>query len=182
MNAWPWIGLGGLLLFWNKLQAAGMIQINDITAQLPKGVGSYGSRPLDAIDLIILHHSATSSGDPWTYAKYHIENHGWPGIGYHFVIQPDGTIYQTNKLTTISYQATGANNHSIGICLTGNFNVNTPPLAQHNALIGLLRNLETLIGQKPIIGHKEVKSTSCPGDLLDVAAIEAEAWGNQNIV
>jgi len=178
MKFWPWIGLSGLLLMWNKLQAAGMVQIKDITAQLPKAPGkSYSSRPLEAIDMIVLHHSATNGGDPWAFADYHIHSNGWPGIGYHFVIQPDGTTYQTNRLSTASYHASGVNNESIGICLTGNFDTGQMPTIQHNALIGLLRNLRLSIGQKPIYGHNQFSPKTCPGNMVDVAAIEAEAWG-----
>lgn len=182
MNLWPWLGIGGLLLFWNKLFGASMVQITDITNQLPKGSGAaYSSRQLSDIKIIVIHHSATTSGDPWAYAKYQVEQKGWPGIGYHFVIQPDGKVYQTNQLTTISYQATGVNAQSIGICMTGNFDTTTPPPAQYGALISLLRHLRDLIGQVPIKGHREIKSTSCPGNMVNIAAIEVEAWGSENL-
>jgi len=178
MNLWPWIGFGGLLFLWAKLRAAGMVEISDITDQLPKASGKiYSSRPLEAISMFVIHHSATSSGDPWAYARYHVEENGWPGIGYHFVIQKDGKVYQTNKLTTVSYHTSGMNAVSVGICLTGQYDQTTPPPAQLGALIGLLRHLRNLIGQKPIYGHNQFSLKSCPGENIDVAAIEAEAWG-----
>lgn len=183
MKLWPWIGIGGLLLLLsNKLFATGMVQINNITDQLPKAPGkSYGSRPLQAINMFVLHHSATTTGSPVAYANYHIQENGWPGIGYHFVIQQDGTVYQTNELTTISYHASGVNSQAVGICLTGNYDLSAPPPAQHAALIGLLRHLRGIIGQKPVYGHHQFSSKSCPGNLIDVAAIEAEAW-SENLV
>lgn len=183
MNPWPWIGIGGLiLLLRSKLKAAGMVQIIDITNELPKAQGkSYGSRPLEAISMFVIHHSATSSGDPWAYANYHIHENGWPGIGYHYVIQQDGTVYQTQSLKTITYHASGVNGQSVGICLTGSYDSTTPPPAQHGALIGLLRQLRDVIGEKRVYGHNQFSSKSCPGHLVDVAAIEAEAWA-PNIV
>ena len=67
----------------------------------------------------MIHHSATDDGSPEAYARYHVQTRGWPGIGYHFVIQKDGGIYQTNRLDTISYHVSGQNTNSIGICGTG---------------------------------------------------------------
>lgn len=178
LKPWQWIGLGGgLLFFFSKLKAAGMVNIIDITNELPKGAGSYPTRPLEAINMFVLHHSATTSGDPWAYARYHVQNNGWPGIGYHFVIQKDGKVYQTNKLTTSSYHASGVNSQSIGICLTGSYDNSQPPAAQYTALIGLLRHLRDTLGQKPIYGHNQFSSKSCPGSAVDVASIEADAWG-----
>lgn len=160
-----------------------MIQINNITAQLPKAPGkSYGKRALSQIQQFVLHHSATTSGDPWAYARYHVEERGWPGIGYHFVIQPDGTVYQTNELTTLSYHTEGQNTRSVGICLTGSYDNSQPPPAQYSALISLLRHLGDLLGQKPIYGHHSFSPKSCPGNAIDVAAIQSEAWGGQNLV
>lgn len=159
-----------------------MVQIENITAQLPKGPGQYGTRPLGAINMYVLHHSATNGGDPWAFANYHIQERGWPGIGYHFVIQTDGKIYQTNELTTVSYHATGVNNVSVGICLVGDYDDTTPPPRQYSALIGLLRHLRNLIGQKPIYGHNQFSSKSCPGALVDVNLIQAEAWGQNPLV
>lgn len=182
MNWWPWIGIGGLLLFWNKLQASGgMTNIINITNDLPKGSKPYGKRALSQIQMFVIHHSATNSGDPWAYARYHVETRGWPGIGYHFVVQKDGTIYQTNELTTLSYHTDGQNTKAVGICLTGSYDTSEPPPAQYNALILLLRHLGTLLGQKPIYGHNQFSSKSCPGNAIEVGFIEAEAWGKNAV-
>jgi len=151
-------------------------KIVDITSQLPKN-GSYGKRTLSQIVRFVIHHSATTTGDPWQYAKYHIENHGWPGIGYHFVIQKDGTIYQTNTLDTISYHVGGSNTGSVGICLTGNYDVETPPSAQINSLVWLLKKLSAELGQKPIEGHREFSTTHCPGSQIDTAKIFQIVYG-----
>ena len=42
-------------------------------------------------------------------------------MGYHFYVQPDGMIYQTNRLETISYQVYKQNAYSLGISIAGNF-------------------------------------------------------------
>lgn len=151
-------------------------RIIDITAQLPKN-GSYGKRQISQIVRFVIHHSATSSGDPWQYARYQIDKHGWPGIGYHFVIQKDGTIYQTNDLATISYHVGGSNTGSVGFCLTGNYEIETPPAAQINSLVWLLKKLSSELGQKPIEPHRAFSATQCPGDNINTAEISKLVYG-----
>lgn len=47
---------------------------------------------------------------------------GWNGIGYHFVILPDGTIETGRPLETPGAHVSGYNNHTIGICYIGGRN------------------------------------------------------------
>lgn len=132
----------------------------------------YGRRLLNQIDKIIIHHSATTSGSPASYARYHVEENKWPGIGYHFVIQPDGQIFQTNKLSTISYHTSGQNTRSIGIVLTGDFDKQQPKAAQVESLVSLIRGLETELGRKfKIEGHNKHSTKTCPGDNVNLQQI-----------
>ncbi len=34
------------------------------------------------------------------------ENHGWPGLSYHYVIMEDGTIYQANAHEDVTWHDT----------------------------------------------------------------------------
>lgn len=156
--------------------------INDITAKLPKHpTKKYGTRSRSAIQQIVVHHSATPSSaagsTPQAYAKYHIEQRGWAGIGYHFVIQPNGTIYQTNALTTVSNHVQNANTRSIGICLSGNFDQETPTGAAVGSLIWLIRSLSQDLGrQLPLRAHNEFAPKSCPGAGISVAQLATWAY------
>lgn len=154
-------------------------QIKDITAELPKSqTKSYGRRALSQIVRYVIHHSATSGGDPWSFARYHVENNGWPGIGYHFVIMPDGTIYQTNALETISYGVENMNTGSVNTCLVGNFEVTKPTAPQLTAVVELHKRLAAQLGQKPIVGHNDLKQTTkCPGKNLDPDKISEMVYG-----
>ena len=55
-------------------------------------------RSPDKITTLAIHHSA-AAGDipPQNIAAYHVRK-GWPGIGYHYYIIGDGTIYQCNTM------------------------------------------------------------------------------------
>jgi hypothetical protein len=143
-------------------------RIVDISGKLPVHERErYDTRKLAQITHIAIHHSAaTASVSPEAIAKYHVSK-DWPGIGYHFYIMPDGAIYQTNKLETVSYQVYDNNDYTIGICLAGIFNESIPTqmqIAQTGHLVAWLMQ-QLHIGLDHVLGHKEYpnNSTACPG-------------------
>lgn len=151
----------------------------------------YGVRPLNRITQLIIHHSATMQGSAEAYARYHVNDLGWPGIGYHFVIEKDGSIKQTNSLDTISYQVSGQNTASIGICCTGHYDHQVPPQEQLNSLVWLLKRLKGEFPGAQINGHRDFSSKTCPGNLFpfnqvvsSVQAIEnsPESGGNNGFL
>jgi N-acetylmuramoyl-L-alanine amidase len=152
-------------------------KIINITDQLPRGNKAYPKRNLQQIVRFVIHHSADPNGTPEKYAKYHVKTHGWPGIGYHFVIQKDGTIYQTNALETISYNVENYNTGTVGICLTGNFEDELLQAAQKNSLIFLLKKLVEQLGPKSILPHSAFKATACPGEHIDTDEISQLVYG-----
>jgi|TARA_R110000824_G_C15231140_1_gene678593 N-acetylmuramoyl-L-alanine amidase len=112
-----------LIMYMFIKKTKSLVKIKNIVDDLEKHPTKvYSKRNLNQIDKMILHHFA-SNGTPYAVAKYHIrpDKNNWPGIGYHYVISKDGTIYQTNFLDTISYHVSGQNTSSIGIALEGNF-------------------------------------------------------------
>jgi len=131
----------------------------------------YDTRPLSRVTHIAVHHSAAGGMlTPEAVARYHVNGNGWPGIGYHYYIMGDGAIYQTNRLETWSYHVGSANQHTVGICLAGNFMEQAPPPAQvaaGRALIAWLRR-ELGIPLENVWGHKDFgPGTACPGDTWD---------------
>jgi len=154
------------LLFLYKKKAASSLKIIDIVNSLPKSsTQTYSTRNLSQINKIVVHHSATTSGTPESYARYHIDTRNFPAIAYHYVIQQDGTVYQTNYLNTISWHTAGENTSSIGICLTGNFDVQQPFPAQMRSLNALIASLKKQLGNNlQIKGHRDYSTKTCPGN------------------
>jgi hypothetical protein len=139
---------------------------------------SYATRAMSDIKNLIVHHTAApASVGPEAIARYQVKEHGWPGIGYHFMIMADGTIDQTNGLATISYHAQKANASSVGIAFAGNFMGIGPTEAQLKAGGRLLTHLVQLLGvpKENIKGHKDFVATQCPGDQWDTGL----AWRDQ---
>ena len=147
------------------------IRIVDKVDILPKHPSKqFPQRSLDQIKRIAVHHSASERQTAEDYARYHVQSNGWPGIGYHFVIELDGTIVQANRLTTISYNVADGNTPTIGICLSGHMGAREPSDAQLKSLGKLIGHLRRKLGrQLPVYGHRDLqkhKPTSCPGDRL----------------
>lgn len=142
------------------------MNIVDIVEKLPHS-GEYKQRTLDKITTIVIHHSASPAGKftPYDFAKWHMSGAmKAPRIAYHFAIEPDGTVYQTNKLTSVSWHASNANSYSIGVELNGDFTKEHPTKEQLNSLKELISYLEIQIGHYlEVKGHKEVDVTACPG-------------------
>jgi len=139
----------------------------DVVSSLPQhSTKRYASRPLEAIEHIVIHHSAIPpTVGAQRIAEYHVNNLGWPGIGYHFVIDDQGIIYRTNALETISYHAGHVNGSGVGVCFLGNFTDVVPSSTQLESGGKLLAWLvqELKLTNDEIQGHKEFINTQCPG-------------------
>lgn len=97
--------------------------IKDITLYLPTHPTQvYAKRNLSEIDTIVVHQTdSKDSGKFGAYdiARYHVNNNGWAGIGYHYYIIKDGSIFQTQPDYVISNHASNYNATSLGIVITG---------------------------------------------------------------
>lgn len=151
----------------------------DIVNALPKHpTKPYPTRSKDQIQNIVIHHSAVGGNQsPFVVARFHVESShlsstGAPGIGYHFYILEDGTTYQTNYLNTVSWHVKNQNTACVGICLSGNFDVSRPTTAQQSSLRRLLKALKQALPQARIVGHRDLRPTSCPGKNFDIRSFQ----------
>jgi len=121
------------------------------------------------ISSIYVHHSASSQKKttPEMIDEWH-KQRGWNGIGYHFVITFDGAIHRGRDVAVVGAHCRGKNKHSIGICVTGNFNEHTLGTHQMSSLLLLLDGLmvQHNIDKENVFGHREHGNTECPGDDL----------------
>ena len=129
------------------------------------------------INEIIIHCSATSAN--WMQ-KASVEKkvaaidrmhkrRGWKGIGYHYVIDRDGSIgigRDVNKQGAHSY---GRNRDTIGVCLIGGHGGNADDSfkdhfteCQEDALLHLLEEYKKGIPKIIISGHNQYRPKACP--------------------
>lgn len=105
----------------------------------------------------------------------HMDVNGWADLGYHFMIDPDGRVWEGRSLTYVGAHAsrdpnTGANHNlgNIGVCLLGNFEQEDPSSAALASLESLLDGLRQKFGiaHREVYGHTHFKATDCPGQRL----------------
>lgn len=144
------------------------MEIKNIIDELPHN-GDFRQRKIGDITQIVIHHSDSPTGKfgPEDFAMWHMRGkYKMPRIAYHYCIEPDGEVYQTNHLESVSWHAGEANWSSIGILLNGNFEVDEPTKNQLSALRILNKKLVDELGDLDIVGHRDVQATLCPGKNL----------------
>jgi len=122
--------------------------------------------------------------------NYHMDVNGWCDIGYHFLVDKHGNIFSGRKGSAVDGERPqgahdGCNDNSMGFTALGYYH------APYNnaATTALLNGLEKAVawrmpgGWNPkdkdlndpycgvslgdaILGHRQVKATACPGDIL----------------
>ncbi len=138
------------------------------------------------VKLLVVHHTALNvTGDPRppvervrALYQYHAQNRGWGDIGYNFLIDEEGKIYQgrAGGDYVVGGHAYCNNVGTIGIAMLGNFDREKPPLAQTQSLQWLLDDLAAQYdidlqnnvkfhgkNLPAIVGHRDLVSTDCPG-------------------
>jgi hypothetical protein len=166
-----------------------------------------------AIRFASIHHTAGPNGySPAQVAAilrgiqiYHVKSNGWNDIGYNFLVDRFGTIYEgraggTDK-NVVGAHIRGFNTGAVGVAVIGTFGTSAPPAAAEDALAKLLAwrldlahvdprtsltvvsgGSERYVAGTPVVlravsGHRDTGLTSCPGDLLyaDLPTIAARA-------
>lgn len=116
-------------------------------------------------DYIVLHHAEAVKCTAQDVHSWHRAN-GWTGIGYHFFVRKDGTIYRGRPINVVGAHVQGMNSCSVGICAEGDYHTKdkSMPQAQKKAIIELVKYLkENYYPNAKIVGHKEIGDSNCPG-------------------
>lgn len=92
---------------------------------------------------------------------------GFNDIGYHYVVDLDGTIEPGRDVTIAGAHTTGRNADSIGVCYVGGADTDMKPKdtrteEQKTALRLLLKYLVQKYPGAKIYGHRDFANKSCP--------------------
>ena len=153
-----------------------------------------------SIKIAVVHHTAgTNAYTPAQAAAivrgieiYHVKGNGWDDIGYNFLVDRFGTVYEGRsggvERNVIGAHAQGFNTGTVGVSLIGNFASATPPQAQQDALVNLLAwrldvahvdPLSTaaltssgnpkfrsgrVVTLRAVSGHRDTGPSECPGN------------------
>jgi len=131
------------------------------------------------ISEIIIHCTATRA-DWWGKSatkdkvaevrRWHMQDRGWKDIGYHFLIDRDGTLVEGRPLDQVGAHTQGHNSGTIGVSLFGGFgSAATDKFSDHftpeqdKALRALIAKLCDTYKITKVSGHNEYASKACPG-------------------
>jgi hypothetical protein len=155
-----------------------------------------------AIRFVSVHHTAGPNGyGPAEVAAilrgiqiYHVKSNGWNDIGYNFLVDRYGTIYEGRAggidRNVVGAHIRGFNTGAVGIAVIGTFTSSPAPAAAEAALekviawrldlahVDPLSSLSIVSGGserypagtpvtlRAVSGHRDTGLTTCPGDLL----------------
>lgn len=113
------------------------------------------------IDLIVIHCSdSPHRGDTAEDIHSWHQERGWPGIGYHYVINDNGEIENGRPEYWSGAHVYGYNKNSLGVVLFGRTEFND---SQFTALRHLLLDLKSRHPNARILGHCDLdRKKSCP--------------------
>lgn len=122
------------------------------------------------IDKIIIHCSATPENrdiKTETIRSWHVKGRGWSDIGYHFVIELDGSVKNGRPLHRAGAHTKGENSNSIGVCYVGgvdkqNNAKDTRTDAQKESMNKLISSLLDDYPEASVHGHNEFSAKACP--------------------
>lgn len=124
-----------------------------------------GLKNLGTVKRIILHHAEAKNCSVYDIDRWH-RNQGWLGIGYHYLVRKDGTVYTGRPNWALGAHTQGHNTGSLGICFEGNFmveNMNEKQVKAGSDLVDYLTKLHGLSKSKDVFQHKHFNVTDCAG-------------------
>ncbi len=155
-----------------------------------------------AVRFAIVHHTAGTNDYTRAQAPaimrgiqlYHVKSNGWNDIGYNFLVDRFGTVYEGRyggiDRNVVGAHAKGFNTGSVGVAMIGSFETGDVPAAARPSLAALLAwrldlahvdplTTSTVVSGgsdrfpagipvflRSVSGHRDTGLTACPGDVL----------------
>lgn len=102
---------------------------------------------------------------------YHQNAKGWNDIGYHFLIDPAGDIFEGRPIGVVGAHVLNRNSGNVGISILGNYH---PPSQDRftpetqASFVSVARYVKDTysVSVSSFYAHREIGKTDCPGDNL----------------
>lgn len=139
------------------------MNVIDLTTSI-KPVRPLATRHPNSITTIVFHHTASGTDvSPQAFHTMHVTR-GWNTIGYHYLVYVDGKIYKTRPVLTIPACVEGHNTRIICIAGVGNWETLNPTTMEFiDSCAWLVTEIWKSLSKLPIVGHRDLMPTSCPG-------------------
>ncbi|MBL8885796.1 MAG: N-acetylmuramoyl-L-alanine amidase [Phycisphaerales bacterium] len=148
------------------------------------------ANPMNGVNRITVHHDAIRSDNVRTQRDAvarlnqvrasHLRE-GWADIGYHYVIDPQGRIWEARPLGYQGAHVKDKNEHNIGVMCMGNFEMQRPTPQQTAALDAFVATLmqRHKIPNSRVYTHQELGQTACPGRNLQNYMLASRGRGGR---
>jgi hypothetical protein len=149
--------------------------------------------PMGRVLRITIHHdgmnpfTSTSMGDCAArleaIRRAHVSNapmgRGWADIGYHFIIDPAGRIWEGRSVLYQGAHVKDQNENNLGIMCLGNYDRQAPTPATAAALDRFVAEQMRRYGipLSRVRTHQELSSTECPGRSLQAYIVRSRGPG-----
>ncbi|UYZ61416.1 N-acetylmuramoyl-L-alanine amidase [Hymenobacter weizhouensis] len=153
-------------------------------ARTPTGTRSYTT----VTHLVVHHEAGSNTSSDWaarvrSIESHHIDANGWADVGYNYLIDPNGVIYEgrSGGDNVIGAHFCGGNANTMGVCMLGDYSNVGPTAAAKESLKKILAwkaakeainplgsATHPAAGNIPnVCGHRDNKGcTACPGNVL----------------
>lgn len=143
---------------------------------------------LGQIRSAVIHHGGPVGAPRWTFKTaaqtarswqdYHMDVHGWNDIGYHYLMDALGRLYEGRPTAALGAHVALQNSNRVGIVLMQDGRFHGLTFQQRKTLRKLMRSEHERLGlpalrrlakhpgdEWGVFGHREVpgQSTECPG-------------------
>ena len=123
---------------------------------------------------VVIHHSGNSGmKKPSLIEELHLIDHNWDDVGYHYLVHPEGRIYEGRSIVYKGSHVRGKNTGKIGILMMGDYDEqwwddDDSLTAKHlSTLRSLIITLKVHFPLVTLGGHKDfLAGYSCPGNLM----------------
>jgi len=139
------------------------------------GIASRNINAMNGVKKITIHHEGwtlfTTTSLTATHNRIekirqtHTRDRGWADIGYHFIIDRQGRIFEGRSLAYQGAHVKENNPNNLGILVLGNFEKQQPSAKQVAALGQFTQQMMRThrVPASHVRTHREIKPTECPG-------------------
>ncbi|MEL7471998.1 MAG: peptidoglycan recognition family protein [Planctomycetota bacterium] len=133
------------------------------------------SNPMGRISRITVHHDGMNAFTSVVQAnamrriesirRAHVGSEQWADIGYHYVIDPAGRVYEARPVSIQGAHVKYNNEGNLGVMMLGNFNKQRPSPAALASLDAFVTSQARIHGvsASSVYTHQELRPTACPG-------------------
>lgn len=167
-----WLGDGPAV---QTASAPGVISRSSWTRE---GIKTWDANRMNGVSRITVHHEGSDAFTGTSQAsvsqrlesirRYHVDSNGWADIGYHYIVDPAGRVWEGRQADWQGAHVADNNEHNLGVMVLGNFEKQSPTDAAIRSLDGvvaaMMRKYKVPVGR--VYTHQEIRPTVCPGRSL----------------